>query len=107
QREDPPAVLAPDDFEGPARVLDCRSHELPSAEQEEGLPELDPVAVAERPAAVDRLAIDPGPSARGEAPEDELAAIDHDLGVPACDGRVAEESDLGALVESQGRGLAG
>src|SRR5436305_3038859 len=80
---------------------------LPLPEHQPGLPQLDAVAVAQEPHVVDDVAVDPGPTARGVAAEQVPLGRYLDLGVPPGDAPVAEQPDLGALIQSHGRDLAG
>src|SRR4051794_14137353 len=79
---------------------------LPLSEDELGLTELDTIAVVQEPRIIDRDPVDPSASARGVVPQEIALAGRLDLGVPAGDQAVAEESDLGVLVEPQRRGPA-
>ena len=76
-------------------------------EHQQGLSYLNPIAVVQSLHAADWLAIDLGTAARSQWAKVVALVGRLDLGVPAIDGRVAEDANLGALVQPQPARLAG
>src|SRR5208283_1682122 len=71
------------------------------SKDQDGLAELQPVAIVQRLGSCDGLAVEPGGPLRGQVAEEAALGNCLDLGVLAGDVGIAEDADLGAFVQAK------